>query len=138
MLAPVDCIPTQALAFGTAEAPARFGSDDTPLAVGPSMTANAAAPLAGTATATILIGPCRPDLGRDIRMTLGSGWSGKPQLLRSSDGGSKPLPLTIGGEEWTRFTVNSNETVATDSDAAATYYLLIAQVLRTLDYRVAQ
>lgn len=136
--APAGYVPAQALAFRTVDAPARFVAADTPLPVEPRMTAAAAVPPAGTAMATMLAGPFPPDLGRDTRLTLSGRWSGQVQLLRSTDGGATQLPLTIGGEELARFTANANEAVATESDAAATYYLSIALASGTLDYRVAQ
>ncbi len=48
-------VPAQALAFGTADAPACFVSDGTPMCVKPPMVV--AAPLAGTASVTIPVGP---------------------------------------------------------------------------------
>lgn len=57
---------------------------------------------------------------------------------RSTDGGATLLPLTIGGEEWARFTANADEAVATESDSAATYHLSIALVSGTLKYWAAE
>ena len=59
-------------------------------------------------------------------------------MLRSTDGGTTRLPMTIGGSGWGSFQGNCNEPVAEESVAGATYYLAIAVTSGTLSYRVTQ
>lgn len=48
------------------------------------------------------------------------------------------LPLTIAGERWGRFVGSTNEAVADESEAGATYYLAVTLLGGALTYRVAQ
>jgi len=94
--------------------------------------------LAAFAAGTATIGPLSPIAGKEIWVTLSGTWIGSAQLVRSTDGGTTKLPLTVGGSGWGSFTTNANEQVAYPSDASGTYYLVATVTSGTLTYRVAQ
>ena len=122
----------------------------------PAMLAATSTPLTGTASTigTVVYGPFTPQLARDVWVTIvGTGASGKAQLLRSTDGGATQLGLTAGGSIWDVWpnpngggpsTFSSvtgvivNEQAVTPSDAVATYYLSITLTAGSVTYRVAQ
>lgn len=113
------------------------GSTWTPC---PNLGAATPTPLAGVDTTAGAqdFGPFTPQLGRAIWLTLSGTWSGTTQVLRSTDGGTTRLPLTIAGGAWGSFTANCNEPVTEESDAAATYYLRITLTSGSATYRMAQ
>jgi hypothetical protein len=96
------------------------------------------APLAGTASTAETAWPYVPVLGRAIVLTLAGSWTGRVTVLRSIDGGTSRLPLTVGGQPWATFTANANEAVAEESVSGATYYLQLAPSTGTISYRVQQ
>lgn len=83
-------------------------------------------------------GPFTPQLGRDMVLTLSGTWTGSVQLMRSVDGGTTKLPVTVGGTTWALFTANCNEPVWTSSESGATFYLAITVASGTVVYRLAQ
>lgn len=94
--------------------------------------------VSGTAAASTVAGPFTPNLGRPIWLTVSGTWSGNATLLRSTDGGTTQLPITIAGQPWGSFVANVNEIITTETDAAATYYLSLVVNSGSLVYRVAQ
>lgn len=95
-------------------------------------------PLAGSASASGVLGPFTPAPDRPIWLSLSGTWSGSVSVKRSVDGGTNKLPLTAGGLPWAAFTSNACEPVAEESAAGATYYLDVTLTSGTLAYRLAQ
>lgn len=104
-------------------------------------------PLIGAVSDTVAhtFGPFAPQLGRDIWATLvGNGASGKAQLMRSIDGGTTLAGLTAGGDTWASWSFSGvtgsivNEQVATETEAAATYYVAVTLTAGSMTYRLAQ
>ena len=85
-----------------------------------------------------MAGPFTPQLGRPINILLSGAWTGTAQLLRSVDGGTNRMPLTIGGSTWGSYSANANEPVWTETEAGATFYLALTPSSGTVTYRVAQ
>jgi hypothetical protein len=71
-------------------------------------------------------------------LQLSGTWTGTVKLLRSSDGGTTKLPLTLAGAAWGQFTANCCEPVWEESETAATLWLDVALTSGTLAYRLAQ
>ena len=138
--APAGFVPALGVSFGAIGTGATPVDPDHPLPVTAVAWQGAAttAPVAGTASAATLAGPVAPALGRPLWLTLMGSWTGTVKLLRSTDGGTTRLPMTIGGSGWGSFQGNCNEPVAEESVAGATYYLDIAVTSGTLSYRVTQ
>ena len=138
--APAGFVPALGVSFGAIGTGATPVDPDHPLPVTAVAWQGAAttAPVAGTASAATLAGPFAPALGRPIWLTLMGSWTGTVKLLRSTDGGTTRLPMTIGGSGWGSFQGNCNEPVAEESVAGATYYLDFAVTSGTLSYRVTQ
>lgn len=137
ILSPGGFVPQQAIAYADAGGAVAVGVA-APLPVTARTIAADSAPLAGTATASVIVGPFVPQLARPIWLTLSGVWTGSAAVQRSGDGGATWLPLTAGGQPWGRFTANANEPVAEDSDGAATYRLVVTIASGALDYRVSQ
>ncbi|WP_343611111.1 hypothetical protein [Novosphingobium sp.] len=113
----------------------------------PGAMAATSTPLAGSVadTAAHTFGPFKPQLVREIWATLvGTGATGKAQLVRSTDGGVTMAGLTAGGDAWASWTFTAvtgaivNEQVGTETDAKATYYLTVTLTAGSLTYRIAQ
>ena len=129
---PAGFVPQYALAFGAVDGPAVAVHADNPLPVRTVRTAAIAQALAGSMTASGVVGPFVPELDRPIWVSLSGNWSGAAQLLRSVDEGATKLPLTIAGEPWARFTANANEAVTEESEAGGVYYLAVTLQSGTL------
>lgn len=95
-------------------------------------------PLAGTAVASVVVGPYVPVAGRPVMLSLEGTWQGTVALQRSTDGGTSKLPVTIGGSPWARFTGNACEPVWEESESVARLYLDIELSSGSLNYRLAQ
>ena len=135
---PARFIPLEAMAFGAVGGAATPVSAESPLPVYATTVPASTEALEGTADASMTMGPFAPELARPINLTLSGGWSGTVTVLRSIDGGSTKLGLTVAGEPWGVFTGNCNEPVWEESEAAATFYLSFERISGTLAYRVAQ
>lgn len=145
---PAGFVPVHASGFADGQGKAVTVSQAAPLPVaGAQAFAASSAPLVGSITDTAAHnqGPFTPQLARAIWATLvGNGASGKAQLLRSTDGGASMAGLTAGGDAWASWSFSGvtgsivNEAVATESDAAATYYLAVTLSAGSLTYRIAQ
>jgi hypothetical protein len=137
--APAPYVPQVAVTFGQSGAAALAVDMGNPLPTRPVRVAATSVPLAGTATASGTVGPFVPELDRAIWVTLGSGWTGAVQLLRSTDGGVTRLPITTGdgtpkGQWWGAV----NAAVTEESVAAASYWLGLTMTGGTLAYEVRQ
>lgn len=133
---PAGYVPSRAIAFSDVDGTALLASALTPLPV----TTNAAvvAPLAGSTAVTAVLGPFQPATGRAVMLSLSGTWVGTVKLVRSTDGGTTKLPLTINGTAWAQFTSNCCEAVWEESDTTARLYLDVALTSGTLAYRLAQ
>ncbi len=135
---PAGFVPQYAVAFGAVDGPAVAVQADNPLPVHAVRRPAQSAPLAGTIVSSAIVGPFVPELDRPIWLSLSGQWQGQVDFLRSADGGATMLPLTIAGERWGRFVGSTNEAVADESEAGATYYLAVTLLGGALTYRVAQ
>ena len=135
---PARYIPPAAIAFGAKGSDATFVDAAHPLPVEHKLTASGAAPLAGSVSATGVLGPFTPKPGRAIWLTLSGSWTGTVTTKRSVDGGTSKFPLTAGGQPWAAFTANANEQIAEESESGATWYLDVTLASGTLTYRLAQ
>lgn len=129
----------QAIAVGYADAAGNISLVDsaTPLPVALAAP-TPPAPLTGTATASIVVGPFAPVAGTPVILRFAGTWSGSVQLSRSTDAGATRNPVTAGGLEWARFTGNACEQVWQESEAGALLYLDIVIASGSLSYRVSQ
>lgn len=150
VLSPANYIPQFAMSFANADGTAALVNTAAPLpvavissAVQPvngsvAITLPTTPPLVGTASASAMLGPYVPVVGRSVMLTLTGTWSGSVQVLRSVDNGVTKVPLTVGGATWALFTVNCCEAVWDESEAASTLYLQATLSAGTLNYRIGQ
>lgn len=96
------------------------------------------APLAGTASGDITIGPFSPVLGVPITVALAGTWSGMARLLRSTDAGATKHPLSIGGIAWGEMEQPGVQQLWSEFEPGAEFYLDITLYSGTIDYRIAQ
>lgn len=136
--APAGAVPELALAFAASDGGAATVSAASPLPVLATPQPATSTPLAGTASASGTVGPFLPQLGRPIWLTLSGTWTGTASLLRSTDGGTTRLPLTVAGQPWGSFSANGQEPVVEESSAEASYYLAFSLQSGTAGYRVSQ
>lgn len=137
----VNTLPAVGSGLSSASLPVTIASDDilmTEIAASLSAIPASSTPLAGSTSATATVGPFTPQLGRDIWITLSGTWSGTAQVLRSIDGGTTKLPLTVGGQSWASYTANAQEPFGAENVSGATYYLAITITSGTINYRVSQ
>jgi hypothetical protein len=127
---------TRAVVFADASGDALIASATAPLPV--TFGAPSATALAGTAAASAVLGPFQPVLGRAVILALAGTWAGSVKVLRSTDGGTTKLPLTIAGTLWGQFTGSCCEPVWEESEAIATLWLDATLTSGSLTYRLAQ
>ncbi|MFC3175195.1 hypothetical protein ACFOD9_13120 [Novosphingobium bradum] len=134
---PAGYVPQMAVAFANANGDAEPVSATNPLPFQdtPFM---AAAALAGTLSATGIVGPFAPRAGRAVMLALSGTWTGSVKVVRSVDGGATKTGLTAGGAPWAVFTANVCEPVWDESEAAATLYLDVTLTSGSLTYRMGQ
>ena len=127
-------------------------SSGTPLAVSGGVTisnssaspvpvntqAVASTPLTGTASSSATVGPFSPVVGRAVMLALTGSWVGSAEILRSTNGGTTMLPLTMGGATWGLYTSNCCEPVWDESEASAQLYLQLSLTSGSVTYRLAQ
>jgi hypothetical protein len=97
-------------------------------------------------TAAHTLGPFAPQLSRHIWLTLNAtaAATGTAQLLRSNDAGVTKIGITQGGGGIASFQFSAvtgaivNEPILTETDATATYFLLITLTAGSVVVRVAQ
>lgn len=133
---PAGYVPSRGVAFADVDSTALLVSAAVPLPVTTSPAAATA--LAGSTAVTAVLGPFQPAAGRAIMLSLSGTWAGTIKLIRSTDGGTTKLPLTINGTAWAQFTTNCCEAVWDESDAIARFYLDITLTSGTVAYRLAQ
>lgn len=136
ILSPSGYATTRAVAFADTDGSALLASAASPLPV--TLGTAPTTPLTGTATVSAVVGPYQPAIGRESILTLSGSWTGTLRVLRSTDGGTTKLPLTVAGSPWAQFTGNCCEPVWDETEAVARLYLDIALTSGSLTYRIAQ
>lgn len=135
---PAGWITETAIAFGEGQG-AQLVDAAHPLPV--TVVAGAAAvsaPLSGTATTSQAVGPFAAVAGRALTLAISGTWSGRAQLLRSTDGGATRLPLAPAAIPVGIMTANGVDQPWIETEDGATYYLSIALASGALTYRVSQ
>lgn len=136
---PAGFVPVHSIAFIEGDGAAANVGQACPLPVAATLIASNAVALAGSTSASGVLGPFTPQLGRPVWVTLSGGWAGSVQLLRSTDGGTTKLPLTYGdGSVKAVWSTNANAAVTEETVAAATYWLAVTIASGTLTYRLEQ
>jgi hypothetical protein len=133
--------PGFALAFADAAGAALQVSSVTPLPVAVvAGGATGAVPpaLSGSTAVAITAGPFAPLADRPLVLALSGTWTGTARLLRSIDGGTTRLPLSLGGAPYATFTANICEPVWEENEAGATFYLQLTPASGSIVYRLAQ
>lgn len=134
---PAGYVPQMAIAFANPNGDADPVSAANPIPMQEQPFAAAPA-LAGTLSASGLVGPFAPRAGRAVVLVLAGTWTGTVKLLRSTDGGVTRLPLTAMGQPYGSFAANICEPVWEESEAAAVLYLDIVLASGSLSYRMGQ
>ena len=134
---PASYVAPTAVGFADSAGNLVLGSDDTPLPTG-AARAEVPAALSGQASQPFVAGPFAPLADAPIHLELAGGWTGRVDLLRSSDGGTTRRGLTAGGMPWASFTGNVNEAVWQEGERGVSFYLDIAIDTGTVSYRVSQ
>ncbi|MET0179061.1 MAG: hypothetical protein ABW194_01095 [Novosphingobium sp.] len=135
---PANYAPGVAMSYANQTGQAVVVSTASPLPVVMS-SASSGGPtvLAGNTSANLLTAALVASPG-PLTLALSGTWAGSVRLLRSTDGGTTKLPLTIAGAEWGRFRANVCEPVWEESESSARFYLDIVLSSGTLTYRLAQ
>ncbi len=136
IISPSGYAATRAVAFADADGNAVLASGSLPLPV--TLGSDPTVPLAGTTAVSGTFGPYLPALGREAMLTLTGTWAGTVRVLRSTDGGTTKLPLTIAGAAWAQFTANCCEPIWEETEAAARLWLEVTLSSGSLTYRLAQ
>lgn len=136
--APGGFVPEVAITFGARAEPSRTVNRDTPLPVQTGFAPAASTALAGSASASAVLGPFTPDLGRPIWVTLAGDWTGSVTVQRSTDNGTTLRPLTVAGATWANFTGNVQEPIGDESVDGASWWLAFQRTAGTLTYEVRQ
>lgn len=134
---PAGYVPQMAVAFANANGDAEPVSANNPLPFQEQPFAAAPA-VAGSLTASGVVGPFAPRPGRAVMLMLSGTWAGTAKVVRSLDGGASKSPLTAGGQPWAVYTANVCEPVWEESEAAATLYLDVTLTSGSLTYRLGQ
>ncbi|HEX4847626.1 MAG TPA: hypothetical protein VFV30_05745 [Novosphingobium sp.] len=132
---PASYVPSRATAFADADGTSLLVSSSNPLPV--TLNGGSTTPLAGSTSATGSAGPFTPVIGRPVMLMLSGTWTGLVKVMRSTDGGTTRLPLTVAGGSWAQFSANCCEPVWEESDPAATLYLDVTLASGTLAYRIS-
>lgn len=135
--APAGFVPLHAVGWSGSAGECHAVAADSPLPVSIARSGPAAV-LAGTAPSSRTVGPFAAATGRVAYLTLSGTWTGSVRVLRSVDGGASKHPLTLGGQEWGRFTGNVCEAIWEESEAGASLWLECQLSGGVLAYRVAQ
>ena len=126
-----------AVSFANANGDSDVVSSFNPLPVS-STPSTPPTPLAGTASASGIVGPFLAVLGRPVMLALSGTWAGQARLLRSTDGGTTKLPLTALGAAYGSYTANLCEPVWEEGEAGAQLYLDTTITSGSLSYRMGQ
>lgn len=132
---PAGYVPSRAMTFADQAGNSAMVSAAAPLPV--TTLTEPPAPLVGSTSGNTVAGPFIPALGRALMLCLSGTWTGSVRLLRSTDGGTTRLPVTLGGSPWAEYDANCCEAVWEELDAGASLHLDIALTSGTLNYRLA-
>ena len=136
---PAGFVPEYALAFGSRGTPPIAVDASNPLPTTIRLGATTSTALAGTASASGVVGPFVPELDRAIWLSLSGTWTGSVQLLRSTDNGATKLPLTYGdGTSRPAWSTALQSAVASETVAGASYWLGITLGSGGVVYRMEQ
>lgn len=135
--APAGYAPLAAFGFAQSDDSIAAVSNANPLPVTPA-AAPPPPPLAGTATANAVVGPFPPLSGRPVILSLTGTWAGIVRVLRSTDGGTSKLPLTVAGSPWAVFNAPCCEPVWEEVSPGAELYLDITVSSGSVTYRIGQ
>lgn len=140
ILSPAAYVPSRASAFSDVDGNALLVSNANPMPVAilAGGTGTVLTALAGSTAATGILGPYQPAVDRSIMLALSGTWTGTVKVVRSTDGGTTKLPLTVAGSVWGQFTANCCEPVWEEADASSRFYLDVTLASGTLAYRVSQ
>ena len=140
ILSPAAYVPSRAAAFSDVDGNALLVSNANPMPVAilAGGTGTVLTALAGSTAATGILGPYQPAVDRSIMLALSGTWTGTVKVVRSTDGGTTKLPLTVAGSVWGQFTANCCEPVWEEADASSRFYLDVTLASGTLTYRVSQ
>jgi len=133
---PAGYMVSHVVAYAEPDGTAAMVTTEAPLPVVFGQTATSA--VAGTATASGIVGPFVPVVGRAVILALQGSWSGTVQVTRSTDGGLTRLPLTVAGSPWAVYAANCCEAVWDESDLTARLYLEVTLASGSVTYRLAQ
>lgn len=134
---PARYVPPFAVSFANLDGDSEVVSAVNPLPVS-SNAATAPSPLAGTASASGVVGPFLPVTGRPVMLALSGTWSGQVRVVRSTNGGTTKLALTALGQAYGSFTANLCEPVWDEGESGAALYLDITLSSGTVTYRMGQ
>lgn len=134
---PANYAPVNAVGYAEADSTLSPVSADKPLPVS-TISVPAPAALAGSISASGVIGPFAPTSNKPVVLALSGTWGGTVKVLRSTDSGTTKLPLTAAGLVWGQFSANCCEPVWEEAVSGASLYLDIALSSGTLTYRMAQ
>lgn len=135
---PAGWITETAIAYGDAQG-AQLVDAAHPLPVtlipsaGPAPSA-----LTGSASTSQTVGPFAAVAGKAINLAVSGTWTGRVQLLRSTDGGTTRLPLTPAGAPIGILTGNGIDQPWVETEDNASFYLAVAVTSGSLAYRVSQ
>lgn len=136
---PASYVPSRAAAFSDVDGTSILVSATSPMPVTlAAASGGSPTPLAGSASTSAILGPFQPALDRGIMLALSGTWSGTVKVLRSTDGGTTKLPLTLAGASWAQYTANCCEAVWEESESAARLWLDVTLTSGTLTYRFGQ
>ena len=135
---PAAYVPRYAATFADTDGTSIQVSAATPMPVALAATAVSPTLLAASTSTSGVFGTYQPAIDRAIMLALSGTWTGLVKVLRSTDGGTTKLPLTIAGSSWAQYTSNICETIWEEAEASARIYLDVALATGTLTYRMGQ
>jgi hypothetical protein len=127
---------------------ADFAAESQPM--GGVVTASSYTPSGGSAITTgapnFIIGPFTPELNRSIYLELvaTSAASGTYKILRSRDGGTTKLQMTVDTDLWGSYSISTatgvifNEEIDSPTSSAFTYYLSFSLTAGSITYNMFQ
>lgn len=136
ILRPANYVPLYGLGYASDSGDVTVASASSPLPVAFTRSGAAPAALSGTTSLTTTAGPFAPRTDWPVTLTLSGVWQGTVSVLRSTDGGTTQLPLTLAGKPWARFTGNVCEQIWTEYADLVSLYLAITLTSGTVAYRL--
>lgn len=134
---PARFVPPFAVSFANSTGDSDVVSAANPLPV-TAASASAPAVLAGSVSASGVLGPFQPVTGRPVMLSLAGTWAGQVKVLRSTDGGATKMPLTALGQAYGTYATNICEPVWEDGELGASLYLDVTLSSGAISYRMGQ